>query len=406
MQISKMMMRFICFVSILLIVLPSQSQDTLYQKRKLTSIDIELFYSYYGQDGNHSAVTGGLGTEKLTVNNIGTNIDVTIDTSHTIIFETFLDVITSASVDNINFVKSSASLHDNHISVHVGYQYTSKKSPFIIGGKYMFGLESDFLSHGFNLWSSLSSKDLSRNFSISLVCFFDDLRWGRFSDKTGHKPTTLVYPYELRYKQWFDIYRRNSYNLQLGYRQDLNKRVSMQIDFGMFYQQGLISTSFHRIFFYDSDSGVVENLPRHRLQFPVGIGVNAFLTNSWILKAYYRFFMDDLGIRSHTLTLESPVKISYQYTLYPFVRFYNQTGSVYFKTFGLHSVTDEFYTSDYDLSTFNSYKVGLGFGFYPDKRMGKSRWSFNSVVIRYAYFWRTDLLDAHIISLLFNIWKG
>ena len=406
MQISKMMMRLINLIISLLFILPLQSQDTLYQKRKLTSVDIEVFYSYYGQDGEHSAVTGGLGTEKLTVNNVGTNIEFTIDTSHTIIFETFLDVITSASTDNIDFVKSSASLHDNHISVHAGYQYTSKKNPFIIGGKYMFGMESDFLSHGFNLWSSLSSKDLSRNISISLVCFFDDLRWGRFSEEEGYKPTTLVYPYELRYKQWFDIYRRNSYNLQLGFRQDLNKRVSMQIDFGMLYQQGLISTSFHRIFFYDSDSGVVENLPRHRLQIPMGIGVNAFLTNSWIIKAYYRFFVDDLGIRAHTLTLSSPVKISYQYTLYPFVRLYNQTGSFYFKAFGQHSVTDEFYTSDYDLSTFNSYKVGLGFGFFPDKRLGNSRWAFSNVVIRYAYFWRTDLLDAHIISLLFNFWKG
>ncbi len=137
MQISKFILRLIFIIISLLFILPLQSQDSLYQKRKLTSIDIELFYSYYGQDGNHSAVTGGLGTEKLTVNNVGTNISFTIDTSHTIIFETFLDVITSASTDNINFVKSSASLHDNHISVHAGYQYTSKKSPFIIGGKYM-----------------------------------------------------------------------------------------------------------------------------------------------------------------------------------------------------------------------------------------------------------------------------
>jgi len=174
----------------------------------------------------------------------------------------------------------------------------------------------------------------------------------------------------------------------------------------LIYQQGLISTSFHRIFFYDSDSGVVENLPRQRIQIPVGIGLNSFITNHWILKAYYRFYWDDLGITAHTLTLESPIKINYKYTLYPFIRFYQQTSSVYFKPFKEHSVKDEFFTSDYDLSGFSSYKVGIGFGFYPDKRFGRSRWSFDNIVFRYAYYWRTDKLKAHMISLLFNIWKG
>ena len=124
--------------------------------------------------------------------------------------------------------------------------------------------------------------------SLSLVCYFDDLRWGRFSEAAGYTPTTLVYPVELRYRQWFDIYKRYSYNLDIGLRQDINKRLSMQLDVGVLYQQGLISTPFHRIFFYDSDSGVVENLPRQRLQFPLGIGLNAFATNSWIIKAGMR----------------------------------------------------------------------------------------------------------------------
>ena len=381
-------------------------QDSLFRKKKLTTIDIEVFYSFYDQDGNHSAVTGGEGTEKLMVNDFGLNFGLTVDTSHTIIFETYVDIISSASVDNIDFIRSSASEHDNHISLQVGYQYQSKKAPFLLGAKYLFGLESDYLSNGFNIWGSLTSKDFTRNLSLSIICYFDDLRWGRFSEAADYKPTTLVYPVELRYKQWFDIYRRNTYNVNAGFRQDINKHISLQFDLSLIYQQGLISTSFHRIFFYDSDSGVVENLPRQRIQVPVGIGLNSFITNHWILKAYYRFYWDDLGITAHTLTLESPIKINYKYTLYPFVRYYQQTSSVYFKPFKEHSAKDEFFTSDYDLSGFSSYKAGIGFGFYPDKRFGRSRWSFNNIVFRYAYYWRTDKLKAHMISLLFNIWKG
>jgi hypothetical protein len=180
----------------------------------------------------------------------------------------------------------------------------------------------------------------------------------------------------------------------------------LQFDLSLIYQHGLISTSFHRIFFYDQDSGVVENLPRRRTQLPVGIGLNSFITNRWILKAYYRFYWDDFGIIANTLTLESPVKINYKYTLYPFIRWYRQTSSYYFKPFKEHSVEEEFFTSDYDLSGFSSYKAGIGFGFYPDTRFGRSRWSFNNFVIRYAYYWRTDQLKAHMISFVVDFQKN
>jgi len=399
-------MRFIFSAFILFwITLPNFAQDSLYKKKHLSSIDIEAFYSFYTQDGEHSAVTGGIGTEKLHVHNAGFNFGITVDTSHTVIVEAYIDAITSASTDSIDYVVSSASLQDNHISTHIGYQFTSKKKSFLFGGKYLFAIESDFLSHGFNIWTSIGNKDQSRDMSISLVCYFDDLRWGRFSEVVDYKPTTLVYPVELRDIQWFNIYRRNSYNLNFGIRQDINRRLSLQLDLGVILQKGLISTSFHRMYYRDSDSVKVENLPRQRLQFPIGIGLNAFISPVLILKGYYRYYWDDIGISAHTFSIETPIKFSYQFSLYPFFRFYQQTASTYFKPYAEHAISDEFYTSDYDLSAFVSYKVGLGFGFYPDKRFGKSHWSFNNIVFRYAYYNRTDGLDAHMISLLLNVRK-
>lgn len=380
-------------------------QDTLFKKKHLTEIDIEAFYSFYTQDGEHSAVTGGIGTEKLHVHGAGFNFGLTYDTSHTLIVESYIDAITSASTDKIDFIVSSASYHDNHVSAHIGYQYTSKRNPFLIGGKYLFGMESDFMSHGFNLWTSIASKDQTRNISLSLVCYFDDLRWGRLAEETGYKPTTLVYPVELRYKQWFDIYHRNSYNLNLGLKQDINRKLSVQLDGGIILQKGLISTSFHRIYFIDSDSVKVENLPRQRLQIPLGIGLNAFINPVLIIKTYYRYYWDDIGISAHTITLEVPVKLNYRFSFYPFLRFYQQTASTYFKPYKEHLLSDEYYTSDYDLSAFLSYKIGLGFGFFPDTRFGKSRWAFNNIVFRYAYYNRTDGLDAHMLSLLFDVRK-
>jgi hypothetical protein len=392
-------------IVLLLIVQTSIAQDSSFHKKHLTSADIEVFYSFYTQDGDHSAVTGGTGTEKLHVHNAGFNASITRDSSHTIIVEAYIDAITSASTDKIDFVMSSASREDNHISAHLGYQFNAKKLNFVVGGKYMFGLESDFLSHGFNIWTSFGNRIQTNSFSLSLACFFDDLRWGRLSPTTGFKPTTLIYPSELRYKQWFDVYRRNSYNLNFGFRQDINRRVTIHLDLGLIYQRGLLSTPFHRMYFMDSDSIKIENLPRERLQFPLGIGLNVFLSPIFILKAYYSFFTDDFGIKAHTINIEVPVRFGYTYSLYPFFRIYHQTAARYFKPYKEHLLPEIYYTSDYDLSAFWSYKAGLGFGFYPDKRFGKSHWSFNNMIFRYAYYWRTDQLDAHMVSILFNIRK-
>lgn len=44
----------------------TQNSSSNYQKRKLKLDEVSIMSSYYTQDGNRSAVTGGLGTEKLT----------------------------------------------------------------------------------------------------------------------------------------------------------------------------------------------------------------------------------------------------------------------------------------------------------------------------------------------------
>ncbi|HSC37057.1 MAG TPA: hypothetical protein VLD19_04270, partial [Chitinophagaceae bacterium] len=66
-------MRKICLtvVGLYLMMLHAFSQATakdtsLYQPRPLKVDEINLVSSYYQQDGNHSAVTGGTGTEKVT----------------------------------------------------------------------------------------------------------------------------------------------------------------------------------------------------------------------------------------------------------------------------------------------------------------------------------------------------
>ncbi|MCB0629398.1 MAG: hypothetical protein KDD15_06695, partial [Lewinella sp.] len=52
------------------------SNTTSYKKRVLESTEVDLLTSIYAQDGENAAVTGGIGTEKLS--DFATDINVSI----------------------------------------------------------------------------------------------------------------------------------------------------------------------------------------------------------------------------------------------------------------------------------------------------------------------------------------
>jgi hypothetical protein len=383
----------------------AQETDSTYKKKTLTTLDLETFFSVYAQEGTHSAVTGGEGDEQLSVYHVGTNINVGINAS-TVIFNASVDIITSPSTDKIDFIKSSASEHDNHVVGNLGYQYTLKKQRITFGAMYLFGMESDYTSNGISAWFSMVNKKKTRSFSVNTDFFFDDLRWGLLSRRKGFKPTELIYPIELRHTEWIDVYLRNSYNVNFNLRQDINKRLSVKFSFGATYQEGILSTPFHRVYFSDTTAAKVEILPNQRIRLPLSIAANWFLQRHLVFQSYYRIYWDNFGIFANTLNLQLAIKPNNKVSFYPFVRGYYQTASPYFAPYKQHLYNDTYYTSDYDFSSFGVIKAGLGFGWYPDARMGKkSKLYFNNIVIRYSFFYRTDGLSAHIISLQMGLKK-
>jgi hypothetical protein len=84
--------------------------------------------------------------------------------------------------------------------------------------------------------------------------------------------------------------------------------------------------------------------------------VNASLS----LRSFYRYYADDWDIRSHTATLEVPVKLGDFITVYPSYRFYLQSAAAAFQPYNRHLSTADYYTSDFDLSEYRSNQFGLG----------------------------------------------
>jgi hypothetical protein len=369
----------------------SQSIDsTSYKNRKLKLEEANFVSSYYQQDGNNSAVTGGIGTEKLT--DFATTIDVKLSRydsrsrKHTLTGELGIDVYSSASSDKIDpSTISSASSGDVRIYPSLGYAITNEAKGSAISVTGSVSTEYDYLSKGLNLgWSKLS-KDKNREFSAKAQVFLDT--W------------TVILPVELRgttNKKGSEP--RNSYSASFTLSQIITKRLQLLLLADVAYQHGQLATLYHRTYFTDG-SHQVENLPGTRLKIPVGIRLNYFLGDRYIIRTYYRYYKDDWGLSAHTFELETPIKITPFFSVSPFYRHYTQQGVKYFAGYEKHNLNEEFYTSDYDLSTLTSDMIGLGIRYAPPGGVfGLTK--FNALELRYANYQRSTGLDANMITLL------
>ena len=377
-------------------VAKAQSDST--SNRKLKIDEVNFITSYYHQDGNNSAVTGGIGSEKL--DDFGNSIDLQLsrfdkkNNKHTFGVELGIDVYSSASSDKIDPTTiSSASSKDVRISPSLNYLKENAKNNTALGGGVSFSQEFDYTSIGANVLFAKATKDKNREFSAKASVFLDT--W------------SVILPVELRnietdfkYKQG-DNAPRNSYNLALGLSQVVNQRLQVSILTDIGYQTGLLGTAYQRVYFGDNGNNAYsEKLPDNRFKLPVGLRANYFLGDKFILRSFYRFYTDSWSLTAHTAELEIPYKITPFVSVAPFYRFYSQSGVDYFKPYKEHLLSDnsEFYTSDYDLSKFTSHLFGLNFRMVSaNGLMGVKK--LNVVELRYSYYNRSTDLTSHLITL-------
>jgi hypothetical protein len=84
--------------------------------------------------------------------------------------------------------------------------------------------------------------------------------------------------------------------------------------------------------------------------------------------------------------------------LSPYYRYYTQTAADYFAAYGVHKLSDQYYTSDYDLSKLNSNMVGTGIRIMPPHGVfGIQSWA--SLELRYGHYMRSNGLNSNTITL-------
>ncbi len=415
----RMQLKLIPFVACLFLGLVSSAQilsDT--SKVHLEDVSIDFLFNYYEQDGIHSPVTGGLGTEKL--NNIAPSVmvNIPIDTLRSISYSGGVDYYSSASSDNINnpYLQadhiSSASASDFRVYSKLGFKQKNKKKKTAYTGDLGMSFEFDVASVSVGGGFSKISKDENKEFSLKGAYFFDNWK--------------LIYPIEHRNGglDYLATDKRHSFNLSMVESWVMNKKMTASFNVDLVFQQGLLSTPFHRVYFSDYNldqfgnqadptasllNSRVEQLPDFRFKVPVGFRYNFYLADFLLVKAYYRFYYDTWNVIGNTAQIELPFILTKFLRVYPFYRYHHQSSAKYFAPFATHQSSATYFTSDYDLSGFDSHRFGVGlkiaplFGVFNFKSKANKRANvLKSIDLRYSHYRRSDGLVANFYSIGLN----
>lgn len=461
----------------------AQKPDSVdhYKKRVLDATEIDVLFSYYEQDGNNSAVSGGIGSEQLIDVTPTIIVTMPVGADAVLTIDAGISAYTSASSSNINpfnstgasrggyydddddddddkgnnygganttptgspwLASSGASRSDALTSLNVSYAHSSDDRNKIWSLNGSISREYDYSSFGFGAGVARLMNQKNTELNIKGQVYLDQwnpiyptelheyetygqefLSSGFFSGVTVYDQQGLASTSYL--PSLFSAVQdksRNSYALSLGFSQILSRNLQVSLFMDVIRQEGLLSTPYQRVYFADVDNyfigdvqqisvyetkqntGVyqladdIERLPSTRLKIPVGVRANYYLTEFLSLRTYYRYYQDDWGLMAHTASFELPIKVG-PFTLYPNYRYYQQNQVDYFAPFETHLSTHKYYTSDYDLSAFDSQTIGFGISYkdiFASAKIGNV--GLKSIDLRYQNYQRSNGLSANIVS--------
>jgi hypothetical protein len=457
----------------------AQKKDStaVFKKRVLETTEIDFISSYYNQDGSHAAVSGGIGTEKLS--DFASNIIIAapLNDDDILTFDVGISAYTSASSSNVNPFNShtTSTYTSTGASGRGGSVSTSSSPPDGTPWQSSTGASGQGALYALNANYSHSSDD--RNFmwnsDVSLSTEFNYNSFGfgggitkLFNDKNSEISVKsniyldnwkIIYPTELHqyetygtsfltsgyftgvtvldqngvasraylpntFKPWTST-ARNSYSASVSFSQVVSTKSQFSIFFDVLQQQGQLSTPYQRVYFADkanyyigqaryipvytsaSNAAVyqladdIERMPNSRFKLPLGLRWNYYINEKLTMRTYYRYYWDNWGMRSQTASLEIPFKISDSFTVYPMYRYYVQNAVKYFAPYETHLSTEQYYTSDYDLSPFTANQYGFGFN-YTDIFEFTTFFGLGikNVDFRFNHYSRTDGLSANIAT--------
>ena len=414
----------------------AQDETKVYKKRVLETTEVDFLTSYYSQDGDNAAVSGGIGSEELTDVTGTFVVSIPLNDDDVLTIDAGVSAYTSASSSNVGpfdgegladpfQASSGASSGDLWANVTGSYSHSSDDRNDIWSAKLSVSSEYDYFSVGvggsYTKLFNEKNTELSVNGNVYIdtwnAIYPTELRpFGEGGDGLNNRlftenTITGNTNYNPRFTE-FDSEGRNSYSLGFGLSQILHKNVQGSLALDFVQQDGLLSTPFQRVYFGDVQNSFIENfqladaierLPDTRFKVAAGGRLNWFVNETVSVRTYYRYYFDDWGINSHTASVEIPIKITNKFTIYPSYRFYNQTAADYFRPYEEALSTDEFYTSDYDLSEYSANQFGFGVS-YTDIFAKAHIWKLGlkSIDLKFYQYDRDTTFSSSIITAGFK----
>lgn len=395
---------------------PVVTADTGYSSRKLHVDEINLVSSYYSQDGNHSPVTGGIGTEKVT--DIANGLDLKLvwngnnQNKNTLSLGLGYDAHTSASAA---FVNKTGASETGGTRIYPSVDWTIEKArtgnSFGVGA--YLSSEYNYQSFGADMHFAVKTRDKNGEFAFKLQAYLDQVKLIYPSEfipvtTTIVNGTTVVTTASGRTTTSgggsskssaasVPSSPRNTYTGSLSYSQMINSRLQVMVLADVVAQDGYLSLPFHRVY-YNTGKDTIERLPSSRFKLPIGLRLNYFAGDNLIIRTYYRYYTDNWGINGSTANLELAYKISPFFSVSPFYRYYTQSAARYFAAYGVHTVKEQYFTSNYAYSAFNSNFFGAGVRIAPPK--GVLGWqNLHDMEIRYGHYSQSTALASNVFSV-------
>ena len=392
------------------------SDSTYYNPRQFRLDEVNFVSSYYSQNGNHSAVTGGIGTEK--VSDLSNGIDLKFvwlgfnGNRNTLTTGLGIDHHTSASSAYVT-TTGLGKKGGTRIYPSVDWTIENAKTGNTFGlGAYYSG-EYNYKSIGFDGHFSLKTKDKSGELGVKVQGYFDRVTMiypSEFVVTLGPPaPTGATYVTTASGNTVLSssgsgttalpTSPRKTFTAAFSYSQIINSRLQIMFLADLVEQHGYLSLPFHRVYF-SNGRDTIEKLPSSRFKLPLGFRANYFLGDNIVLRSYYRYYTDNWGTHSNTANLEVTYKVTPFFSISPFYRYYTQSAAKYFAPYEGHSETDTYYTSNYEYSKFNSNFFGVGFRIAPPN--GVFGWKrFHDLEVRYGHYTQTTNLLSDVVS--FNL---
>jgi Protein of unknown function (DUF3570) len=399
---------------------PAGYDTSDYRPRRLRLDEINLVSSFYNQTGDHSAVLGGSTTvaNNQAVVDFSNGLDLKL-----VWFDEGLRKNTLTAGFGIDYHSSASSKWvalngggkpgGSRIYPSLDWTVENDKKGTSFGIGTYYSTEYNYESIGADLHYSAKTNDKMGEFGVKLQGYFDQVTQilpSEFVLKPPPPPpgsttyttasgnvVTITNGVATNSKNGLPSDPRTTLTAAFSYSQIINSRLQVMFLGDVVEQSGDLGLPFHRVYF-SNGVDAIEKLPSNRFKLPLGVRLNYFLGDDIILRSYYRYYMDTWGIKANTANLEVAYKISPFFSISPFYRFYSQSAAKYFAPYEAHSPTDQYYTSNYEYSSFNSQFFGVGFRLAPPKGVFGIQ-NLHELELRYGHYSQTTDLASDVVSL-------